>query len=147
MEKRICEFCKREFIPVRHNQKFCSHECYMQDYNAKRKAVIPPRKCLVCGKEFSPVRQNQKYCSHKCARTGYVDINAVEEDVNHPPRKCAVCGKMFKPYSIHTDVDGMHSAGLYFCSFECTKKYYGKNLGKNMTIKKMTEGLKELCSL
>lgn len=147
MEKRICKFCKREFIPVRHNQKFCSHECYMQDHNVKRKVVIPPRKCLVCGKEFSPVRQNQKYCSHKCARTGYVDINAVEEEVNYPPRKCAVCGKMFKPYSIHTDVDGMHSAWLYFCSFECTKKYYGENLGKNMTIKKMTEGLKELCSL
>ena len=147
MEKRICEYCKCEFIPRKSNQKFCSKICCSKGNRLKKKVIIPVRKCLVCGKEFQPAVYNQKYCSQKCARSGYIDIDTVEKEVEYPPRKCAVCGKIFKPYSIHTDVDGMHSSGLYFCSFECTKKYYGKNLGKNMTVKKMTEGLKELCLL
>ena len=28
MENKICEECKKEFLPTRRNQKFCSVLCY-----------------------------------------------------------------------------------------------------------------------
>lgn len=56
--------CRREFLPNKSDQKYCSGRCKRRIWNrAKRARVRPSRDCPGCGSDFSGGR---KYCSTPC---------------------------------------------------------------------------------
>jgi hypothetical protein len=60
-----CKACKKLFVPVVVEQKYCSKRCR----NLKTPTAIAAyskRACAYCGKEFSPKRKWQKFCNDKC---------------------------------------------------------------------------------
>lgn len=71
MESRFCEFCNKEFQPVKVWQRFCSKKCWYKQYLTDRRFKIETRKCIVCDKEFQSTRKRQKFCTLKCYQKFY----------------------------------------------------------------------------
>lgn len=77
--KLNCKFCGNEFHPFHHDQKFCSHTCYLAFRRKNLKAKI--RKCCpVCNRIFEvfPSKDSKLYCSKSC----YVIDQRIHLDVN-----------------------------------------------------------------
>lgn len=78
-DKKVCPQCGTEFEPHKHNQKYCSRECYTKVVNVrhkeryhankKLKPKLPPKKriCVICGAEFKPRSRFAKTCSRECS--------------------------------------------------------------------------------
>lgn len=69
--KKTCPLCKREFEPLRRNQKYCSRHCYQKYVSAGLSAKRPvyKKKCVICGKEFETRRSRVICCSKECSKT------------------------------------------------------------------------------
>ena len=76
----VCEGCARDFVSTRPRERFCSPECCVAHFEAKRSAANPEpepkpepepavaeiRECKRCGASFKPVKPNQRFCGQKC---------------------------------------------------------------------------------
>lgn len=72
-ETKICEFCGKEFTPIRHQVRFCSQEC---DHK---------RKHIEAYKDF--IENNDKYC-----RGNYTPKAFKKEFIEEQGGRCAICG-------------------------------------------------------
>lgn len=64
-----CPSCSREFVPKSGVQRYCSHECALQNAQAKRRQSKPPapRPCESCGTKFVPRGGHAgRFCSKQC---------------------------------------------------------------------------------
>jgi 5-methylcytosine-specific restriction endonuclease McrA len=67
-ENGICEYCKKDFIKIQPNQKFCSTNCNRNYYKSKFKRITIKVKCKYCNKEFEKYTTSHKiYCSKECS--------------------------------------------------------------------------------
>ena len=123
----ICPICNKAFKPRHLNQRYCSEECYRENYNRRareyqrrRRGVIRV-KCPICGVEFERHIPNQLYCSEECRlesrrrwRRAHYRRNTKLEQSNTKleRRECPICGKEFEP---------RHFKQKY-CSTECTNE-------------------------
>lgn len=69
MSIRKCVECGKEFVPVVHNQKYCTSTC--RDNNYATSKIKTETVCTECGKLFNPSVYNQKYCTDICKKSGY----------------------------------------------------------------------------
>lgn len=60
---KICEYCHKEFNTYNKNQRFCSHNCYLDSV----KLSIITVTCKYCNKTFMTKEKFRKFCSPKCA--------------------------------------------------------------------------------
>ncbi len=100
---RKCEWCGKEFVPIRSTRRFCSPGCIQaaRYWGSPEKAQ---RICPICGKTFSATKHNPLYCSDEC--------RAIAKGTGRHTKTCLVCGKSFSPDSRH------HK----YCSEECSKE-------------------------
>lgn len=113
---KICEFCKKGFIPSgeyrNRNRKFCSRECYRNSINTD----ITLR-CINCEKRFT-VRgkyKNRKFCSSDC-------VSAYRKKTGETQRiPCQHCGKMVERYKYQ-----QRKTKQVFCSSGCISEYKQK---------------------
>jgi hypothetical protein len=70
----ICEECKREYIPAKEGQRWCTGYCVTR-WHVKNKKPIPTieikRICPVCGDIFAPRNVRTIYCKNKCRIIDY----------------------------------------------------------------------------
>jgi hypothetical protein len=126
--KQICKQCKKEFVPCRTNQKFCSRKCYGQyreiiakendrPYNRVSKQKI----CPICRKSFWEYPSRIKNtCSRKCS----AKLISGDGNPNFKPKikvPCLFCGKEMDvlPCLIHRK---------HFCDKECQYEWRSKNI-------------------
>jgi len=131
----ICPWCKKEFEPRRHTQRYCSRACQQARQSAmhyarakaKRQAESAARAiektCPACGKTFRTAYAHKRYCSEKCrevanhkAERARISAKRLEARAN---RVCPVCGKVFTPAK---------SDGIY-----CSRACYARSKSKNTT--------------
>ena len=62
--KKVCEYCKKEFIAKDSRVKYCSDECRYNSRMNNKKSIH--KICEYCGKEFIAHSNKAKYCSVKC---------------------------------------------------------------------------------
>lgn len=134
---KVCEYCGKEFVMVKSNQKYCSDECRRHTENLRRRnermaeAAKRVATCAVCGKEFTPTHGAQKCCSVECARIRKNDFNRrlmaeqyakmrAENPEKYETRKCELCGKEFVLGRVKKQK---------FCSILCYKRAYRIRLG------------------
>ena len=65
LQSKICGYCKKEFIPKRKEQKFCSQVCG----NAIRRKYVEPKYCELCGKELTYTQkvEGNRFCGTSCS--------------------------------------------------------------------------------
>jgi len=63
-----CLHCKKEFIPKRKDQLYCSPKCRKLAYKKRkyRKEKLQIKTCPVCSAKFATTNTAQIYCSVKC---------------------------------------------------------------------------------
>lgn len=99
---KICEWCKKEFTPHKHKQRFCCRRCADSRHWESLKS-LSPRICENCWKEFQPKNHKRRFCCKKCWDEGKMRRE-----------NCEYCGGKFRP---------CHSDSKYCCR-EC---YYKSN--------------------
>jgi len=73
-EKRICEFCGKEFIDnsISCPRKYCSILCRNRARNVRKGATKlhqeVEKQCIVCGKTFTTFILHKKTCSDECSK-------------------------------------------------------------------------------
>lgn len=91
--EKICQYCKRKFIPNRKNQKYCSKECCTKSNYERSKNRIYKYQCQNCGKEIlSKIKLKKKFCDTKCKEEyEYKNrLNELSEDLNENLNKTQV---------------------------------------------------------
>ena len=63
-----CEWCGKEFTPIRITHKYCSKECKIKYFNNKRKNQKEKKKCKICKTQLK--EKEKKYCSKECRIKG-----------------------------------------------------------------------------
>ena len=122
LEKRICDICGREFMPIKGMQKRCSREC-MEAGMARVKSKdrkkwyrdnhpLQEVQCLYCGRKFMPYRKGIKYCSDTCSINAKIERDRLNRKKINIVVKCVVCGKEF---------ESMRGTAKY-CSSKCQHK-------------------------
>lgn len=104
--KKICKYCKKEFVTHSNSQIFCKAECRNLFYSKEQFAI---KKCLGCGKEYKPNACNQQYCSIECRN-------------RKKPRFCLFCG---------SKLNGVQKK---YCNSKCRNEYLKAN--KNTVTRK-----------
>ena len=90
MEPRFCEFCNKDFQPIKVWQRFCSDKCWRAQYWIDHRPKAEKKNCIICGKEFQSTRSRKKFCTLKCyQRFHYLKRHAPKEKI------CAYCGLIF----------------------------------------------------
>lgn len=112
---------------------FCCPECRKKNDYAAAKKNGRLKKCLVCGKEFidKTPYMTRKYCSRHCSAEGQKLEREKKDKELQKIREtgistCMECGKTYrinKNAFFHFD---------HFCSIECRRKYYEKNVNGTM---------------
>ncbi|MBO7686721.1 MAG: hypothetical protein J6V72_10065 [Kiritimatiellae bacterium] len=129
----ICPWCKKEFSPVRHTQRYCSPACqkarqlanHAARIKVKRRAASAARAiektCPVCGMKFRTTYGHKRYCSDKCCKiSGHKAERArisAKRLAARKDRTCPVCGRVFTPKK---------SDGVY-----CSRACYARSKSKN----------------
>jgi hypothetical protein len=85
---RICEGCRREYVPKSGKQRFCSLRCPGRVVRPRRgRSYVPEpgevRSCDLCGAPFSPVSPNQRFCSLAHQRIGRRQLEAALYNHDH----------------------------------------------------------------
>ena len=91
--EKICQYCKKKFIPHRKNQKYCSRECGAKSNYQRSKNRVYKYECQNCGKEIlSKTRLKKKFCDNKCQEEyEYKNrLNELSEDLNENLTKTQV---------------------------------------------------------
>lgn len=129
-EKRICQYCGKEFELRRSNveKKFCSKDCLRKfkiNISLENKKIRDKRYCVVCGKEYQ--KNGTKTCSAECWK-----INKTNKASEHSKQ---ICQKKFKNYkNINCEYCGKNfiprNKTSKFCSYKCKVK--SKNVRRNI---------------
>jgi hypothetical protein len=83
--------CKRCGAELTGRQRlYCSGDCHVADYNAKRRRPAGPGTCRNCGKDFEKSCKTQAYCSPACKASHEATGKLVGLE-----RECAQCGSEF----------------------------------------------------
>ena len=91
-KKGVCPFCEKQFVPIIHNQKFCSLDCGRYFRKKKnRKNLSLKRHCLFCGENFETKYNQKKFCSPQCQRKNKLP--------QAKPDKVCSCGEIIPPTS------------------------------------------------
>jgi len=128
MEKRECLYCKKEYEPIKENQKFCSVSCNSKYYGERNKKN---RVCKRCGKDFwSPEasKKRSRYCP-ECAEKNKEEAERKRIENNTKPiyyKQCPICGEYFET---------TRKTKLLCDKDECKKKYEC-NKSRNYAIAK-----------
>lgn len=64
-KSKICEQCRKEYLPTRGNSRFCCAECGVA-YRAAKRLPQQEKKCEGCGNIFITSRSWSKFCSNRC---------------------------------------------------------------------------------
>ena len=133
--KKICPFCKNEFIIIDNRQKYCSRKCY----DSKRKRRLNIIECKNCNKNF---RQNKthkanKFCSRTCAKkydwkNGIYTKEIIKRAIKNSAitrtgrirkkriiKTCPTCNKEFS----HVP---NYAKQVVFCSYKCAGIFRGE---------------------
>ena len=87
--KKVCEYCKKEFIAKDSRVKYCSDECRYNSRMNNKKSIH--KICEYCGKEFIAHSNKAKYCSVKC-KSNATD-NRLHGKIQQKTWICPKCGK------------------------------------------------------
>ncbi len=113
--KKICKYCKEEYIPHRKTQKYCCIGCStLALHNSYKKHEI--KKCEHCGNDFKANNNNKKYCNAECYNLAVHGSYKKNELIN-----CKYCRKEFKS----------KTAKQRYCSVRC---FYLDPHKKDVTI-------------
>lgn len=129
MEKRICAYCGKDFIPTHGRQKYCCKECYDEAHkesfrSARAKEIVgKTMKCEVCGKEFVASTVQSKYCSKECSNKVFYQKARAKRLARKSKMTCEMCGKPLTDYRSYL-----------YCSKECTQKAKRQMLKENSEI-------------
>lgn len=140
--KHTCLECGKEFEQIRPdvNGMFCSKTCHMRwehkhhtpwsKYRYNAVSSIPLKWvyqciCPECGKHFETDIESKKYCSQDCASSARAKaVHQIKVSKFVPKkRKCKWCGKEF--------LTTFENQRQVFCTTECCKKYWVKQISKN----------------
>ena len=103
--KKVCEYCKKEFIAKDSRVKYCSDECRYNSRMNNKKSIH--KICEYCGKEFIAHSNKAKYCSVKCK--SHATDNRLNGKIQQ--RTCTCCGKEYLGYY-----------NSKFCSLKCRRE-------------------------
>lgn len=129
--KRICDFCGKEYIITRKDNRYCSDkcrkECRLSKNNDKKytHSII----CATCNNQKDNVPKNTKYCSYECSRIATLKR---QEEQRKPLKKileariCPHCQKEFIPTR----------SNQKYCSSECTNNFNNKVVHQRQKDKK-----------
>jgi hypothetical protein len=102
-ERKICLWCKKEYIPNNKNQKHCSPSCQMKTrYNSSPMERI----CPICNNTFTRKRTTSIYCSQKCFN---------KHITKRTKQFCGICGNEI------TNIKG--TKPRKFCSIKCLRTH------------------------
>jgi very-short-patch-repair endonuclease len=99
-----CEYCKKEFIPNRKKQSFCSKTCSSLH---RESSIVREDKsifCEFCKKKFTPRRVEQRFCSLNCRTSATASFRHLNISKN-----CEYCGKEYV----------VNAPNQRFCSVKC----------------------------
>jgi 5-methylcytosine-specific restriction endonuclease McrA len=76
LQKKICEYCGKLFVPRKAVHRTCSYRCdqnILYNQNKKPKVKIIKKKwrikrCGICGNKFKTIRNNRMYCGEECQK-------------------------------------------------------------------------------
>lgn len=104
---KSCEYCNKDFVPVRKERKFCSVECKNNYLKNKPRpnnvTTLIFKQCEYCNNSFTTRRYTQKFCNSECMKN-YNNTYLYE-------KPCPTCNKIFKPKRREQE----------FCSIKCSK--------------------------
>jgi len=104
---KSCDYCNKDFIPVRKERKFCSFECRNKSLinKPRSKTIRIPivKQCEQCNNSFTTKRHTQRFCNAECM-TNYNNTYLYE-------KTCPTCEQIFKPKRREQQ----------FCSIKCSK--------------------------
>lgn len=112
---RDCAHCKKSFLAIRANQRFCGSGCQQSSWResvAIQKRLKAPKyvlDCLRCGVEIRTNDSRKKFCSSEC---NWAFQNSRRQTTQHEVRTCPTCGKRFKPLQAR-------GVGRTYCTDEC----------------------------
>jgi len=132
LEKRICDICGREFMPIKGMQKRCSRECMKVGMSCVKredrkkwyrdKHPLQEVQCLYCGRKFMPHRKGIKYCSDACSINARIERDRQNHKKINIVVKCIVCGKEF---------ESVRGTAKY-CSVKCQRKAAAERLANRL---------------
>lgn len=106
---KICPNCGKEFSPFHKSSVYCSHACYLEFSNKRKRKEKQEKTCVVCGSLFTPHRKDVLYCSDECKKKAY----AYKRDTSE--KECLFCGKKFIPKQTRNQL---------YCSNRCNNKSF-----------------------
>lgn len=111
----ICSVCKREFFPIKKQQRHCSAVCANIGRGLARR-TLSEKSCSVCGNSFRPPYATRKYCSKACYNKVSGQVSGRKRRL---PKTCPVCRHTFRS----------PDATQQFCSQPCYRKIQREGRG------------------
>lgn len=111
IENKECEWCGKDFKPIRKSHRFCIRKCSWEYNNSKKnKKIFNDRICIECNNSFTPTTKARKFCSKECYKKYYKK----KKRKIRKEKKCLFCKNAFTP----------PRKNQKFCSAKCKEKRY-----------------------